>query len=124
MISPLATGRSPTLAAPVLQRRPSLGKALVSMKHRVLAALVLIFLGDLFMRTYRLSDRGLLVSDESGYYGGPAATVTSLIHWWLAGTGDGLSASSRREVGGAPGFHHVAKPGYGVLVLLRIRSNR
>ncbi len=94
------------------------------MKHRVLAALVLIFLGDLFMRTYRLSDRGLLVSDESGYYGGPAATVTSLIHWWLAGTGDGLSASSRREVGGAPGFHHVAKPGYGVLVLLRIRSNR
>ena len=45
------------------------------MNRRTLLLLSLILAGGLFLRTVHLSERGLLVPDEAGYYSIPASAA-------------------------------------------------
>jgi hypothetical protein len=95
------------------------------MKRSTLILLVLTLAGGLFIRTYQLSERGLLVADEAGYF---SASASAAIHarWWLGGKGKGLPADAQREklietlekAGAHRGLVHQSKPLYGLLVIL------
>lgn len=95
------------------------------MKRRTLALLALILLAAFFLRTYRLSERGLLVEDEAGYYAGPATAATHA-RWRVAAGGDKSTpsgsqkerlAASLESAGAYPGLVHGTKPLYGFLAI-------
>ncbi|MFQ5912341.1 MAG: glycosyltransferase family 39 protein [Nitrospinota bacterium] len=95
------------------------------MKRSTLVFLALILLGALFLRTYRLSEVGLRVGNESKNYGG-AAKIATHLRWWLTQEGSSLPGKERREtlkasierVAGTPGSWHPSKPFFGLLTVL------
>ena len=92
---------------------------------RTLLLLSLILAGGLFFRTVHLSERGLLVPDEAGYYSIPASAAVHA-RGWLDRKGKGLPPDVRREklievleqANANRGTPHASKPLYAVLTIL------
>ena len=93
--------------------------------RRTLLLMSFILAGGLFLRTVHLSERGLLVPDEAGYYSIPASAAVHA-RGWLDRKGKGLPPDVLREkliealeqANANRGVPHASKPLFGLLTIL------